>query len=320
MGLLDHKTAVITGGNSGIGLATAGRFIAEGADRVFITGRRQPELSAAATQLGSRAVAVPGDVGTPEDLDRLYTEVDAAGEGLDVVVANAGSTTVARMGEITEDDLDALLTTNVKGVVYTVQKALPLLNDGASIILVGSTTADRGRPGLSVYAASKAAVRSLARTWANELADRSIRVNVLVAGIDRDTGKRQPGRTDRSRLLDRGVPRGTCLDHPARALRRSRRDRQRSSVFGQRPVQLHDGTHHHRRRWVQPGLTLLRKQIDDCGEHRGHGLRGRHDARPGRRVGGSLKQGRSQHAVAPSQLTPPAVVILWATAHHTVDQ
>ncbi|HEY4794144.1 MAG TPA: SDR family oxidoreductase [Mycobacterium sp.] len=182
MGLLDHKTAVITGGNSGIGLATAERFIAEGADRVFITGRRQPELSTAATQLGSRAVAVPGDVGTPEHLDRLYAEVDAAGNGLDVVVANAGSTRVARLGEITEDDLDALLTTNVKGVVYTVQKALPLLNDGASIILLGSTTADRGRPGLSIYAASKAAVRSLARAWANELADRSIRVNVLVAG------------------------------------------------------------------------------------------------------------------------------------------
>jgi NAD(P)-dependent dehydrogenase (short-subunit alcohol dehydrogenase family) len=182
MGLLDHKTAVITGANSGIGLATATRFIAEGAERVFITGRRQPELSAAATQLGSRAVAVPGDVGTPEDLDRLYTEVDAAGKGLDVVVANAGSTRVARLADITEEDLDALLTTNVKGVVYTVQKALPLLNDGASIILIGSTTADRGRPGLSVYAASKAAVRSLARAWANELADRSIRVNVLVAG------------------------------------------------------------------------------------------------------------------------------------------
>jgi NAD(P)-dependent dehydrogenase (short-subunit alcohol dehydrogenase family) len=182
MGLLDHKTAVITGANSGIGLATAERFIAEGADRVFITGRRQPELSSAATELGSRAVAVPGDVGTPQDLDRLYAEVDAAGNGLDVVVANAGSTRVARLGEITEDDLDALLTTNVKGVVHTVQKALPLLNDGASIILLGSTTADRGRRGLSIYAASKAAVRSLARAWANELADRNIRVNVLVAG------------------------------------------------------------------------------------------------------------------------------------------
>jgi NAD(P)-dependent dehydrogenase (short-subunit alcohol dehydrogenase family) len=182
MGLLDHKTAVVTGANSGIGLATAERFIAEGAERVFITGRRQPELDSAAAQLGSRAVAVEGDVGTPADLDRLYAKVDAAGRGLDIVVANAGSTRVARLGEITDDDLDALLTTNVKGVVYTVQKALPLLNDGASIILTGSTTADRGRPGLSIYAATKAAVRSLARAWANELADRNIRVNVVIAG------------------------------------------------------------------------------------------------------------------------------------------
>jgi NAD(P)-dependent dehydrogenase (short-subunit alcohol dehydrogenase family) len=182
MGLLDGKTAVITGANSGIGLATAERFIAEGVNRVFITGRRDAELRAAAAQLGSRAVPVPGDVGTPEDLDRLYAEVGAAGRGLDVVVANAGITRVARLGEITDDDLDALLTTNIKGVVYTVQKALPHLNDGASVILIGSTTADRGRPGLSIYAASKAAVRSLARAWANELADRDIRVNVLVAG------------------------------------------------------------------------------------------------------------------------------------------
>ena len=138
MGLLDHKTAVITGANSGIGLATAERFIAEGAERVFITGRRQPELDSAAEQLVPRAVAVQGDVGAAADLDRLYAEVDAAGGGLDIVVANAGSTRVARIGEISDDDLNALLTTNVKGVVYTVQRALPLLNDGASIILVGS--------------------------------------------------------------------------------------------------------------------------------------------------------------------------------------
>lgn len=182
MGLLDHKTAVVTGANSGIGLATAERFIAEGVDKVFITGRRKHELDDAAKQLGLRATAVQGDVGTPGDLDRLYAEVAAAGKGLDIVVANAGSTRVARLGEITDDDLDTLLTTNVKGVVYTVQKALPLLNDGASIILTGSTTADRGRPGLSIYAATKAAVRSLARAWASELADRNIRVNVVVAG------------------------------------------------------------------------------------------------------------------------------------------
>lgn len=182
MGLLDDKTAVVTGGNSGIGLAAAQRFIEEGVDRVFITGRRQAELDTAVENLGSRAVAVRGDVGAPRDLDRLYADVGAAGKGLDIVVANAGFTRVARLGEITDDDLDAVLTTNVKGVVYTVQKALPLLNDGASIILIGSTTADRGRAGLSIYAASKAAVRSLARTWANELADRRIRVNVIVAG------------------------------------------------------------------------------------------------------------------------------------------
>jgi NAD(P)-dependent dehydrogenase (short-subunit alcohol dehydrogenase family) len=182
MGLLDHKAAVITGANSGIGLATAQRFLVEGAERVFITGRRQSQLDDAAKQLGPRATAVTGDVGSPEDLDRLYAMVAATGKGLDIVMANAGSTRVARLGEITDDDLDALLTTNVKGVVYTVQKALPLLNDGASIILTGSTTADRGRAGLSIYAATKAAVRSLARAWANELADRNIRVNVIVAG------------------------------------------------------------------------------------------------------------------------------------------
>ncbi|GLE51071.1 SDR family NAD(P)-dependent oxidoreductase [Mycobacterium montefiorense] len=182
MGLLDHKTAVVTGANSGIGLATAERFIAEGVDKVFITGRRQTELDSAAKKLGSRAIAVVGDVGKPENLDRLYAKVEAAGKGVDIVMANAGATTVSRLGEITDDDLDALLTTNVKGVVYTVQKALPLLNDNASIILTGSTTADRGRPGLSIYAATKAAVRSLARTWASELADRNIRVNVLVPG------------------------------------------------------------------------------------------------------------------------------------------
>ena len=320
MGLLDHKTAVITGANSGIGLATAARFIAEGADRVFITGRRQPELSAAAAQLGSRAVAVPGDVGTPEDLDRLYTEVDAAGKGLDVVVANAGSTRVARLGEITEDDLDALLTTNVKGVVYTVQKALPLLNDGASIILIGSTTADRGRPGLSVYAASKAAVRSLARAWANELADRSIRVNVLVAGSTATPGSDNlAAQTDPNSSIEEfraarvsTIPLGRFADPVEIA---------NAAVFLASDLSsFTTGIHHHRRRRVQPGLTLLRKQIDDSGEHRRHGLCGRHDARAGRSVGGSLQQGRGQHAVAPSQLTPLAVVILWATAHHTVDQ
>jgi NAD(P)-dependent dehydrogenase (short-subunit alcohol dehydrogenase family) len=181
VGLLEGKSAVITGGTSGIGLATAARFVDEGA-RVFITGRRQAELDEALGQLGERANGVRGDVGAVADLDRLYAEVAEAGRGLDIVVANAGVTAVARIGDITEDHLDTLLSTNIKGVVFTVQKALPLLNDGASIIITGSTTAERGREGLGVYAATKAAVRSFARTWANELKGRGIRVNVIVAG------------------------------------------------------------------------------------------------------------------------------------------
>lgn len=181
MGLLDGKTAVITGGTSGIGLATAQRFTEEGA-RVFITGRRQAQLDAALAQLGDQAHGVRSDVGVSADLDRLYATVTQLGRGLDIVVANAGVATVARIGEITEDQLNTVLSTNVKGVVFTVQKALPLLNDNASIILIGSTTAERGREGLGIYAATKAAVRSLARTWANELKDRGIRVNVVVAG------------------------------------------------------------------------------------------------------------------------------------------
>jgi NAD(P)-dependent dehydrogenase (short-subunit alcohol dehydrogenase family) len=181
VGLLDGKTAVITGGTSGIGLATAARFVDEGA-WVFITGRRQAQLDEALGQLGERANGVRGDVGAVADLDRLYTAVAEAGRGLDIVVANAGATAVARIGDITEDHLDTLLSTNIKGVVFTVQKALPLMNDGASIIITGSTTAERGREGLGVYAATKAAVRSFARTWANELKGRGIRVNVIVAG------------------------------------------------------------------------------------------------------------------------------------------
>jgi NAD(P)-dependent dehydrogenase (short-subunit alcohol dehydrogenase family) len=181
MGLLDDKTAVITGGTTGIGLATASRFIDEGA-RVVITGRRQGELDVALTQLGPRATGVRGDVGVGADLDRLYAAVDEGGRGLDILMANAGISAVAQIGQITEEYFDTLVTTNIKGVVFTVQKALPLLNDGASIILTGSTTGDRGREGLGVYAATKAAIRSFARTWANELKGRGIRVNVIVAG------------------------------------------------------------------------------------------------------------------------------------------
>jgi hypothetical protein len=136
MELLDDKTAVITGASSGIGLATATRFIDEGA-RVFITGRRQAELDAALSRLGKRATGVCGDVGVGADLDRLYAAVTESGRGLDVVMANAGIPGVAQIGQITEEHVDALVSTNIKGVIFTVQKALPLLNDGASIILTG---------------------------------------------------------------------------------------------------------------------------------------------------------------------------------------
>jgi len=215
VGLLDGKSAVITGGTSGIGLATAARFVDEGA-RVFITGRRQAQLDKALGQLGERANGVRGDVGAVADLDRLYTAVTEAGRGLDIVVANAGVTAVARIGDITEDHLDTLLSTNIKGVVFTVQKALPLLNDGASIIITGSTTAERGREGLGVYAATKAAVRSFARTWANELKGRGIRVNVIVAGSTATPGsdnladQTSPGKSITQFRADRiaGIPLG----------------------------------------------------------------------------------------------------------------
>jgi NAD(P)-dependent dehydrogenase (short-subunit alcohol dehydrogenase family) len=178
MALLAGKTAVITGGSSGIGLATARRFIDEGAT-VFITGRKPAELETAAAELGPAAVPVQGDVTVPADLHRLRDIAAESGCGLDVVFANAGAAGSAPLGEITDEHFDLLFGTNVKGVVLTVQTLLPLLNDGASIILNSSVAADRGRPGTSVYAATKAAVRSFARSWANELAPRNIRVNTV---------------------------------------------------------------------------------------------------------------------------------------------
>jgi NAD(P)-dependent dehydrogenase (short-subunit alcohol dehydrogenase family) len=178
MALLAGKTAVITGGSSGIGLATAHRFIDEGAT-VFITGRRPDELETAAAELGPAAVPIQGDVTVPADLQRLRDIAAGSGSGLDVVFANAGAAGSALLGEITDEHLDLLFDTNVKGVLLTVQTLLPLLNDGASIILNSSVAADRGRLGTSVYAASKAAVRSFARSWANELAPRNIRVNTV---------------------------------------------------------------------------------------------------------------------------------------------
>lgn len=179
---LQGKTAVITGGATGIGLAAAKRFISEGAF-VFIFGRRQDALDAALADLGPNARAVQGSVSNPADLDRLYAAVKAERGGeLDIVFANAGTGSQLPLGEITVEHCDEILDANVKGLIFTVQKALPLMTSGGSIILTGSSAGTTGAKGFSVYAASKAAVRNLARTWAEDLKGSGIRVNVLSPG------------------------------------------------------------------------------------------------------------------------------------------
>ncbi|MGW3935980.1 SDR family NAD(P)-dependent oxidoreductase [Streptomyces phaeochromogenes] len=182
MGQLEGKTAVITGGGTGIGLATAVRLAGEGA-HVFITGRRRAELDKAVAAIGpARATAVAGDISDLADLDRLYDAVRARGRGLDVVFANAAAASFATLEEVTEEHFDQTFGVNVRGTLFTVQKALPLLNDGASVILNSSVRADDGVASFGTYAASKAAIRSFARTWANELKDRNVRVNAISPG------------------------------------------------------------------------------------------------------------------------------------------
>jgi NAD(P)-dependent dehydrogenase (short-subunit alcohol dehydrogenase family) len=183
MSRLEGKIAIVTGGNSGIGLATAKTFLAEGAARVYITGRRKAELDEAAASFGARAVAVQGDVTISADLDRLYDLVKTRDGRVDVVFANAGFAAPAPLGSITEDHVDALLNTNVKGVIWTVQKALPLMGAGGSIILSASIVASKGFAAYSLYSATKAAVRSFARTWSSDLKGRSIRVNAVSPGV-----------------------------------------------------------------------------------------------------------------------------------------
>jgi len=180
-GKLDGKIAVVTGGNSGIGLATAKRFASEGA-YVFITGRRQAELDRAAEEIGPNAVAVRADSSNLTDLDRLYGRVKMEKGHIDILFANAGGAEFAPLGEITEKHYDKMFNTNVKGVLFTVQKALPLFRDGGSIILNASTAASMGTAGFSVYGATKAAVRNFARSWILDLANRHIRVNVVSPG------------------------------------------------------------------------------------------------------------------------------------------
>jgi len=178
---LEGKVAVITGGNSGIGLATARRFVAEGA-HVFITGRRQAELDEAVTQIGRNVTGVQGDVSHLADLDRLFATVKQQEGRLDVLFANAGVLAVAPLGSITEEDVAKVFNINVKGLLFTVQKALPLFTDGGSIILNASIAASKALEARSVYSASKAAVRSFARCWTTELRHRRIRVNVISPG------------------------------------------------------------------------------------------------------------------------------------------
>ncbi|AEX51810.1 acetoacetyl-CoA reductase [Rahnella aquatilis CIP 78.65 = ATCC 33071] len=181
MNRLTGKTAVITGGATGIGFAAARRFIEEGAF-VFIFGRRQAVLDAAVAELGSHARAVKGSVSDEGDLDRLYAAVRAERGTLDIVFANAGAGSPLPLGQLTAEHIDEAFDTNVKGTIFTVQKALPLMGPGGSIILTGSSAGTTGAPAFSAYSASKAAVRNLARTWAEDLKGTGIRVNVLSPG------------------------------------------------------------------------------------------------------------------------------------------
>jgi len=178
---LNGKTALVTGGTSGIGLATAQRLADEGA-HVFITGRRQSGVDEAVSAIGANATGVQGDITDAADLDRLAAAISERGQGLDVLFANAGGGEFATLEEETPQHLADTLNRNVGGTVFTVQKMLPLLNEGASIVLTGSSAASRGTPAFGAYAASKAAIRSLGRTWAAELVGRNIRVNTVVPG------------------------------------------------------------------------------------------------------------------------------------------
>jgi NAD(P)-dependent dehydrogenase (short-subunit alcohol dehydrogenase family) len=181
MGKLQGKVVVITGGSAGIGLAAADLFVQEGA-YVFITGRRQKELDEAVKVIGKNVIGIQGDVAKLSDLDRLYETIKASGRRIDVLFANAGFGEFLPLGKITEEHFDKLFNTNVKGTLFTVQKALPLLNDGGSIILTGSVASIKGTPGFWVYGATKAAIRNFVRGWTVELKDRRIRANVLSPG------------------------------------------------------------------------------------------------------------------------------------------
>ncbi len=213
---LAGKIAIITGGSTGMGLATAKRFVLEGADHVFITGRRMDVLESAVAEIGEKVTGVPGDVANLDDLDRLYEFVDGYGRKIDVVFANAGISQQALLGTVDEKFFDLHFDANVKGLFFTVQKALPLLKDGASIILNASIATIKGFPGISVYSATKAAVRSFARTWTNELRERHIRVNAISPGnIDTpifESWQKGEALTQMKEQLAKNVPLGRLGD------------------------------------------------------------------------------------------------------------
>jgi NAD(P)-dependent dehydrogenase (short-subunit alcohol dehydrogenase family) len=223
-GKLERKIALVTGGNSGIGLATAKQFVNEGA-YVFITGRRKPELAAAVKKIGKNVTSVEGDVSNLDDLDRLFAQNQKEKGKLDIVFANAGVAEYASLGEITEEHYDSIFNINVKGLLFTVQKALPLIADGSSIILNASVVASKGLPSNSVYSATKAAVRSFARTWTTDLKNRRIRVNVVSPGSIETPGLNNllasSGAGDeRLKMLSNNVPLGRLgtSDEIARAV------------------------------------------------------------------------------------------------------
>jgi NAD(P)-dependent dehydrogenase (short-subunit alcohol dehydrogenase family) len=184
---LENKVALVTGGSTGIGLAAARTLAAQGA-RVFVTGRRQAELDAAVASIGAAATGIRADASVLADLDRVYATIAQAAGHLDIVFANAGGGDMLPLGAITEEHFDRIFGTNVRGVLFTVQKALPLLRDGGSVILTSSTTSIQGTQAFSVYSASKAAVRNFARSWALDLKDRHIRVNAVSPGPVRTPG------------------------------------------------------------------------------------------------------------------------------------
>src|SRR5712691_3034417 len=212
MAKLEGKIALVTGGSSGIGLAAAKRFVDEGA-YVFITGRRDAELTAAAKEIGSNVTGVRGDVSNPSDVDRLFAQIQPEKGQLHVLFANAGVARYAALGTITEELYDSIFDINVKGLLFTVQKALPLLPDAASIILNASIVGSKGFPANSVYSATKAAVRSFARTWTTDLKDRHIRVNAVSPGSTDTPGlsdllASSPAGEQRKKMISTMVPLG----------------------------------------------------------------------------------------------------------------